>query len=518
LLSGAILATLVVWLYHPLLMTLIRQWWDDPNYSHGFLIPILSLYFAWQRRERLWSLSLHPNLLGLLLLIGGVGLYLLGTLAAELFTMRTSLVVVLAGLVLYILGPEHLQITAFPILYLLFMIPLPAIIFNAVAFPLQLFAARTASATLDLLGVPVLREGNIITLAKMSLEVAEACSGIRSLITLLAVAATYSYFTRWELWRRAVLLFSAIPIAIIANAGRVAGTGLLADHFGPEVARSFFHIFSGWIVFVAAFSLLLTTGLLLGHITATPYWDTTLGKIRLTGRFFRHAGKRFGRGRRHVREGLAVHTWRRVAIAAGVLAAGIVSLQLVSRGEAVPLRRSLKDFPIAVEPWQGMDQLPDSETLRVLRVTDFMRRQYTAPGLVPIGVYVGYYESQRTGVTIHSPQQCLPGSGWGIIRMERIPLPRPQSQGDPIVINRVLVAKGIDRQVVVYWYQERGRVVASEYWAKAYLVWDSITRSRTDGALVRISVPVTKSEENAYRHAVQFAQRIFPMLSEYLPG
>lgn len=261
-LAFAILANLVAGLYQPAIVNLVRQWWSDDNYSHGFLIPLLSLYFVWERRERLGGLSVAPSLFGLVSLVAGVGLFLLGNVAAELFTMRASLLVILAGLILYLLGREHLRTLAFPILYLLFMIPLPAIVFNAIAFPLQLFAARTATASLQLLGIPVLREGNLITLANTTLEVAEACSGIRSLITLLALATTYAYFTQRGAWRRIVLVLSAIPIAIFTNAGRVAGTGILAHFFGDEVARSFFHTFSGWLVFAAAFLLLFAEGLL----------------------------------------------------------------------------------------------------------------------------------------------------------------------------------------------------------------------------------------------------------------
>lgn len=265
-LAFALLANLVGWLYRPVLVDLTRQWWDDANYSHGFLIPVMSLYFVWERRQRLWAHPLAPSLLGLPLLIAGVTLFLLGNVAAELFTTRVSLLVILAGLILYLSGGQHLRTLAFPILYLLFMIPIPAILFNAVAFPLQLFAARTATASLQLMNIPVLREGNLISLANTTLEVAEACSGIRSLITLLALAVTYAYFTQRDLWRLVVLALSSVPIAIVANAARVTGTGVLAHFFGDDVAQSFFHTFSGWLVFGVAFLLLLAGGVVIGRV------------------------------------------------------------------------------------------------------------------------------------------------------------------------------------------------------------------------------------------------------------
>ena len=212
-----------------------------------------------------------------------------------------------------------------------------------------------------------------------------------------------------------------------------------------------------------------------------------------------------------------MHAWLRVAIAGGVLAGGIFFLHLLSRGEAVPLRRSLEEFPAQVGPHRGVEQGLEPEIITKLGVTDFMMRYYTAPIRLPIWLYVGYYASQRTGAIIHSPQQCLPGSGWSIVKSERVTIDVPGSATRGTIVNLVNVAKGRDRQLVLYWYQERGRVVASEYWGKAYLVWDSITRTRTDGALVRVSARVVGSEDDAYRQVVEFSQRIFPLLTEFLP-
>jgi exosortase len=261
-----ILTNLLGWLYQPVLVGLARQWWDEADYSHGFLVPLLSAYFVWERRERLRALAPNPSAWGLVLLVAGAGLLLLGHVAAELFTMRVSLLVILAGLVLYLRGREHLRMLAFPIFFLIFMIPPPAIVFNAITFPLQLFAARTAAASLELLAVPVLREGNLITLAHTTLEVAEACSGIRSLVTLLALATAYASFTQPDYWRRIVLVLSSIPVAVLTNAARVVGTGVLAHFFGAGIAQDFFHTFSGWFVFVVAFALLFGEGIILGAL------------------------------------------------------------------------------------------------------------------------------------------------------------------------------------------------------------------------------------------------------------
>jgi len=206
-----------------------------------------------------------------------------------------------------------------------------------------------------------------------------------------------------------------------------------------------------------------------------------------------------------------------VAIAAGVLLGGILVLQLLSRGEAVPLRRSFEEFPRDLGPYRGAEHGLEPEIVRTLGVTDFMMRAYTVPGRLPIWLYVGYYASQRTGATIHSPRQCLPGNGWSIVKSERVALEGPGAAASGIPVNRVLVAKGPERQLVLYWYQERGRIVASEYWGKAYMAWDALTRARTDGALVRVSAPILGSAEQASREVAEFSRRLFPLLPAFLP-
>ncbi len=207
----------------------------------------------------------------------------------------------------------------------------------------------------------------------------------------------------------------------------------------------------------------------------------------------------------------------RLAGAVLVLAAGGVLLQLVSSGEAVPLRRPFDEFPRELGVYRGIDEGLEPDVLRILGVTDFMMRRYAAPARPPVWLYAGYYASQRTGVIIHSPKQCLPGNGWSILRSDRVRLDAAAGEGG-VGVNRVLVSKGEDRQLVLYWYQERGRVVASEYWGKAYLVWDSMTRRRTDGALVRISLPVLASEDAADRQLAEFSRDVVPLLTEFLPS
>ena len=263
---AAILTGLLGFLYYEILAGLVYDWDTDPNYSHGFLVPFMSAYFLWERWEQLTTLAIRPNGWGIPLLGFGVLMLVIGSVGAELFTQRMSLIVVLSSLVLLILGKEILLHLSLPIGFLVFMIPLPSIVVNTIAFPLQIFAAQTAAFCLFNLGIPVLREGNLITLATSTLEVAEACSGLRSLMALLALGSVYGYFSQRLMWKRWTLVIISIPIAILANAFRVTGTGVLANYWGPEAAEGFYHTFEGWLVFFVAFVLLLACGTLISRV------------------------------------------------------------------------------------------------------------------------------------------------------------------------------------------------------------------------------------------------------------
>jgi exosortase len=259
-----------LFLYWDVLVRLSEDWLNDDNYSHGLLIIPLALYFAWERREKLAAITPKTSFVGLAAVLGGILMLVAGLLGAELFLTRASIIATLSGSILFVFGWQALRVLAFPIGFLLLMIPIPAIIFNQVAFPLQLLASQAGEAGLNLAGVPVLREGNLMHLPHTTLEVAEACSGIRSLISLLTLGIVFGYFTDSRGWVRVTVAAATVPIAIVTNAGRVAGTGIAAYYWGPEAAEGFFHTFSGWLVFVAAFVLMFLVTRLLLRLTPTP--------------------------------------------------------------------------------------------------------------------------------------------------------------------------------------------------------------------------------------------------------
>ena len=268
-----VLAAVLAALYWKIVPALVIQWWDDPNYSHGFLVPLFSLYLVWRQRASLRALPRTGSALGILVLLAGAALLYVGDLGADNFLMRSSLIVILAGLLLFHLGRPIFRAVLFPLAFLFFMVPLPGVVFYAVTFPLQHLAARQAAWTLEMLGVPVLLDGNIIQLAQLSLGVTEACSGIRSLISLLAGAGAWAYLFLPVGWSMILFVAAALPITIAANAARVVLTGLIGQTFGVEYASGFFHEFAGLVIYAFAVVCLFGTYSLIrliGRVVGRP--------------------------------------------------------------------------------------------------------------------------------------------------------------------------------------------------------------------------------------------------------
>ena len=243
-------------LYAHTVQHLVLDWCTDENFSHGFLIPFLSGFMIWQRREDWIKKEIKPSIWGLSIIALAMAMHIAGNIGAELFVMRSSIVVCLMGIVLYFFGFSIFSAVSVPILYLFFMIPIPAIIWNKIAFPLQLLAARLAAGLVQLMGITLLREGNILHLSNMTLEVVDACSGLRSLTALLALSAAFAYLSRLRNIDKFILFLSAIPIAIAVNVIRLTTTAVCARYVSPEIAHGFLHDFSGVLVFMISIALL----------------------------------------------------------------------------------------------------------------------------------------------------------------------------------------------------------------------------------------------------------------------
>jgi exosortase len=250
------LGLLTGWIYLPILSRLALQWWNDPNFSHGFFVPAFSVFLVWQAKPRLAQIPARPSWWGLPIVILALLTLVVGVLGAELFLSRVSLILLIAGLIVFFLGWDFFRAVLFPWAFLFLMVPIPAIVFNQITFPLQLLASKFASTLLQLMGVPVLREGNVINLPAMPLQVAEACSGIRSLMSLATLAIIYGAVMEPRKLVRVLLALASVPIAVVANSLRIVGTGLLVQYWDPDKAEGFFHAFSGWLIFVVSLLML----------------------------------------------------------------------------------------------------------------------------------------------------------------------------------------------------------------------------------------------------------------------
>ncbi len=271
--QGVALLLLIAWLYASILARLFLQWVGparDPNFEHGIFVPLFALFVLWQERKKLSVIAAAPSWAGLPLVALSLLMLVLGVLGAELFFSRVSLLILLAGLILLFQGWTFFRAVLFPWAFLILMIPIPAQIQQQVTFPLQFLAAKLATALLELAGVPVLRQGNVIVLASMPLNVAEACSGIRSLLTLVTLAIIYGYLMETRMWVRVVLALSAVPIAVAANSFRIFGTGLLVQYWDPDKAEGFFHAFSGWLIFVVALIMMFAVHRAISLIWGSP--------------------------------------------------------------------------------------------------------------------------------------------------------------------------------------------------------------------------------------------------------
>jgi exosortase D (VPLPA-CTERM-specific) len=498
------LLLLIAWLYAPILAHLFLDWvgpHKDRNFQHGIFVPLFALFVLWQDRERLAAIRPTPSWVGLPLVVLSMVVLVLGVLGADVFLPRVSLLILLAGLVILFQGWRFFRAVLFPWAFLILMIPIPALIISRVTFPLQLLASKLAAGLLELVGVPVLVEGNQLTLAAMKLDVAEACSGIRSLLTLVTLAIIYGYLLETRRWVRIVLVLSAVPIAVAANGFRVFGTGLLVQYWDPVKAMGFFHTFEGWLIFVVALVMLFALHGLIGLIwkvgpaaprNVTQLEEQPAGRIRLKSQPLR-----FG------------------IVAVPMLAAAI-GLQAHLSTEIIPHVSSL---PSQVDGWTGIDIPIDQQTLDILGPGEYLLRDYENASLPEssTNLYIPFFPSQKAGDTIHSPDNCLPGAGWIPISREVIRLKRPD--GSSIPVNRYVVSKTGERQLVLYWFQAHGRVVASEWWAKYYLIRDSIRLNRSDGGMVRLMTPMLEGEsaDAAQARMMKLGSQLLPLIDNYIP-
>ena len=507
-LAGAAFGALVLAVIFQNTFGLLLATWQMEEYSHGMLIPGVSAYLLWTRRAQFAATPFEGSWAGVGLVLLGLVVYFLGTLAAITTIDAYAFVIVIAGCVLAVMGWKAFRLALVPIALLLLMNPLPAFLYNNLSSHLQLISSQIGVAFIRLLGISVYLEGNVIDLGTYKLEVAEACSGLRYLFPLMSVGAIMAYVINGKAWLRWVIFASTIPMTILMNSFRIGVIGVLVDRYGVEQASGFIHLFEGWVVFMLCLLLL-----------SLEAW----GLLRLTGdkRRFRDLFA-IDSGPQQAVAGMAQKRKLAVPAAASLgllLLAVYPALAMPQRSEVTPDRSPFVTFPMQMAGWHGRREPIEKLYLEILKLDDYVNATYVQQGKPAVNLYAAYYASQRTGVSAHSPSSCLPGGGWRILSFDTSEVAGARVRGAPLTVNRVVIQQGASRQLVYYWFQQRGREITNEYLVKWYLFWDSLTRSRSDGALVRIITQMPQGEpvEAADARMVEFTGQVVSKLSRFVP-
>jgi exosortase D (VPLPA-CTERM-specific) len=514
-LSVLVTAALLGYLYGDSLVFLFNRWIGNEDYSHGVLVPAVSLFLAWQSRHRMAAAGMESSWWGLAVVSVGLLLYGVGELATLFAVHHISLWVVIVGLVIGAIGIRAVREIMFPLGYLLTAIPLPNFLYAGLSSKLQLWSSALGVGCLQLIGVTAFLEGNVIDLGPVQLQVVEACSGIRYLFPLTALALLCAYLFKDRMWKRVVLVCSAIPISIFVNGFRIGMIGALVEWTGQGAAEGFSHLFEGAVLFLVSLGLLVVEMWLLAGIRSKP-------KAASEGR-----GLRFEASAKTLEGGgLQPPTSNRfspgsayfcsVALLVPVVFA---SPLLVERKEIVPARSMFIDFPKQIDGWAGTSMALEKQYIDALRFDDYLLVEFHSDKGPSATFYAAYYQSQRKGQSVHSPQSCLPGGGWEILSMTGVDVPARNGMDRPLHINRAVIQKDHQKQVVWYWFKQRDRILSNEYLVKFYLLWDAVSRGRTDGGLIRVSSIVGPGDTESIvdQRLGQLVSAVEPELNRYVP-
>jgi exosortase D (VPLPA-CTERM-specific) len=490
----------------------MSAWLTRAEYSHGILIPLIVGFLIWQRRDELAVSEFSGSWLGLAVVIAGLFLWLAGNLSTIYAVSQYALIVMILGLVLSLVGLHVFRKIAIPLLMLFFTVPLPAFIYNNLSSDLQLISSSLGVAFIRACGISVYLSGNVIDLGHFQMQVVEACDGLRYLFPLMALGFIVAYFFKAPLWQRAIVFLASIPVTIFMNSLRIAMIGVFAEFGNTALAEGLLHELQGWVIFMASAALLLALAWLLARIFMRgKAWNEVFA-------FDFGAPPKPATPtspRRRVPATL-------ITSAAALLAATVASLTLPQRAEAYPSRAWFVDFPMDIVDanggdWHGRQGRIEDIYLDALKLDDYLMADYT-DGTHVINLYSAYYKSQRQGASIHSPRSCIPGGGWRITELNHVDIAgTPHSAG--FRVNRALIELGSDRQLVYYWFKQRERLVTNEYAAKWFIFVDALTRSRTDGALIRLVTPLPRdgSVADADARLAAFAGRVEKEIGPYVP-
>lgn len=497
--------------FHESLAEMAGIWMGSEEYSHGFFIPAISVYLIWVRRHELeFVRDFKGSVVGLVILLLSLLLFLLGGLATIRTIQHYAFIMGLTGVFAAAFGQRGLKVAWVPLLFLVFMVPFPQFILNNLSSKLQLISSWLGVEFIRACDIMVYLEGNVIDLGGYKLQVVEACSGLRYLFPLASLSFLCAYLFKGPFWQKALIFLSSVPLTIFMNSFRIGVIGLLVNSWGTEMAEGFLHDFEGWAVFLLCMVLLFIEMWLFSRFSGkkTAFADL----VQLPDEWFRADKNRQ----------MAVHLNNAVFVVLALIVTAGASGQFVRGGEEIiPQRKAFLGFPLQVGEWRGRRDYIDQKYLDTLKLTDYIVANYVSADTGgAVNFYSAYYESQRKGASVHSPRSCIPGDGWQITSFGQRDFPDLQVQGVPLQVNRAVIEKGEYKQLVYYWFQQRGRSLTNEYLVKWYLFYDAIGMQRTDGALVRLVTSLDKGQdiEVADKRLQAFMREMVTILPDYLPG
>lgn len=489
------------------LKELVNRWTKQDEYSHGFFIPLIVAWLLWSRRDAIRESVGQPSWAGLALLALAGLMHIVGHLSALFVLSQVGFVVALMAITLCAGGVSLLRVTFIPLGFLVFAIPLPYFIDAALSWRLQLLSSEIGVAFIRLFQIPVYLEGNVIDLGPYKLQVVEACSGLRYLYPFLSLGFLAAYMFQAPMWQRVLVFLSTIPITILMNSFRIGLIGLMVNQWGPQSADGFLHFFEGWIIFLACAALLVAEIYLLARFAMGKKFFDVFRAPKVQASNGRSPAQTSEIGR---------------PLIAGFLslcAIGLASLSVSGRQEIVPERLQFAAFPSNFSGWRGRTSLMEPQTEHYLGLTDYILSDYVRDDGRWVNFYVAYYASQRSGLSPHSPSVCIPGNGWQITKFERTRY-TDDALALTVPYNRVVVERESHKQIVYYWFVQRGRKIENEWLSKWYLLTDAILMNRTDGALVRLTTALYpgETERDADRRLQSFLGELEPRLIGYLPA